>query len=63
MINKKSKIYRINNEFCGYQITYINSNLVKCVPLDEDNTDYQTIQKWIAEGGTVIDNSPTQENI
>ena len=26
------------------------------VPLDEANTDYQAIQEWIAEGGTVIDN-------
>ena len=28
------------------------------VPLDEANTDYQAIQEWIANGGTVIDNSP-----
>ena len=28
----------------------------KSVPLDEANTDYQAIQEWIAEGGTVIDN-------
>ena len=33
------------------------------VPLDPANTDYQAIQKWIAEGGVVIDNPPTQENI
>ena len=28
------------------------------VPNDEANTDYQAIQKWIADGGTVIDNPP-----
>ena len=28
------------------------------VPLDEANTDYQAIQQWIADGGTVIDNPP-----
>ena len=28
----------------------------KLVPLDEANTDYQAIQEWIADGGTVIDN-------
>jgi hypothetical protein len=28
------------------------------VPLDEANTDYQAIQEWIADGGTVIDNPP-----
>jgi hypothetical protein len=26
------------------------------VPLDTSNTDYQAIQEWIADGGTVIDN-------
>ena len=28
------------------------------VPHDESNTDYQKIQEWIADGGTVIDNPP-----
>ena len=51
------KIYnKITNEFSCYKITYENSNIEKFVPLDPDNTDYQEIQKWIAEGGTVIDN-------
>ena len=26
------------------------------IPLEPNNTDYQTIQEWIADGGTVIDN-------
>ena len=26
------------------------------IPLHEANTDYQEIQQWIADGGTVIDN-------
>ena len=55
-INTITKNYGINNTFCSYQITYVNSNLVRSVPLDEANTDYQEIQKWIADGGTVIDN-------
>jgi hypothetical protein len=38
------------------QVTYVNSNLIASVPLDEANTDYQAIQEWIAEGNTVIDN-------
>ena len=57
-INTITKNYGINNTFCSYQVTYVNSNLVKSVPLDEANTDYQEIQKWIADGGTVIDNPP-----
>ena len=28
------------------------------IPLDEANTDYQAIQQWIADGGTIIDNPP-----
>ena len=56
MINTVTKNYGINNEFVSYQVTYVNSNRVKSVPLDEANTDYQAIQEWIQEGNTVIDN-------
>ena len=56
-INTVTKNYDgITNEFCSYQVTYVNSNRVKSVPLDETNSDYQAIQEWIAEGGVVIDN-------
>ena len=34
----------------------MTDNTVLFVPLDEANTDYQAIQEWIADGGTVIDN-------
>ena len=56
MINTVTKIYDMDNEFSSYQVTYVNSNIEKSVPLDEANTDYQAIQEWIADGGTVIDN-------
>ena len=57
MINTVTKIYDIfSNNFTAYKVTYVNSNIVKSVPLDEANTDYQAIQEWIADGGTVIDN-------
>ena len=46
-----------NSEFINYRVTYDNG-IVASVPLDEANTDYQAIQTWIADGGTVIDNSP-----
>ena len=58
MIETVTKNYGINNEFLRYQVTYINSNRVKSVPLDEANTDYQAILTWIADGGTVVDNPP-----
>ena len=45
-------------QFKSYTITYVNSNIQKSVPLDEANTDYQAIQTWIADGGTVVDNPP-----
>ena len=49
------KIYFIN-QFTSYKITYEDSNIQLSVPLNPANTDYQAIQKWIAEGGEVIDN-------
>ena len=55
MIDTVTKNY-LNGDFVSYQVTYVNSNRVKSVPLDEANTDYQAIQEWIAEGNTVIDN-------
>ena len=56
MIDTVTKNYNYENEFCSYQVTYVNSNRVKSVPLDEANSDYQAIQEWIQEGNTVIDN-------
>jgi len=54
-INTIKKNY-FNEEFVSYQITYVDSNVEKSVPLDEANTDYQAIQEWIAAGNEVIDN-------
>jgi hypothetical protein len=63
MINTVEKKYKEdNNNFVCYKMTTLD-NKEYFVPLDEANTDYQAIQKWIAEGGVVIDNPPTQENI
>ena len=55
MIETVTKNY-FENEFVSYQVTYVNSNIIKSVPLDPANSDYQAIQEWIAEGNTVIDN-------
>ena len=58
-IDTVTKLYSgMNNEHTGYKVTYVNSNQISLVPLDTENSDYQTIQQWIADGGTVIDNPP-----
>ena len=56
MIEKVEKNY-IDGIFKNYKITKSNGR-VWLVPLAEDNTDYQAIQEWIADGNTVIDNKP-----
>ena len=59
MIDTVTKNYEpIDNTFCSYQVTYVNSNRVKSVPLDPANTDYQAIMEYIENGGEVIDNPP-----
>ena len=55
MINTVEKIYNWENIFQTYKVTYVDGK-ISFVPLDEANTDYQAIQEWIADGGTVIDN-------
>jgi len=60
MISKENiisveKNYNVYVNFVSYKTTY-NTDKICFVPLDETNTDYQAIQEWIANGGTVIDN-------
>ena len=43
----------ITNKPCAYKVTRVNSNLISYVPLAPANTDYQTIQKWVAKGNTI----------
>jgi len=55
-INTVEKTYSfITKEFVNYKVT-TNENVVWFVPLNSENTDYETIQEWIKDGGTVIDN-------
>ena len=44
----------ISGKFENYKI--VLNGVTKFVPIDEAYTDYQAIQEWIADGGTVIDN-------
>ena len=57
-INTVEKTYSfITKEFVNYKVT-TNKNVVWFVPLNSENTDYQRLQEWIADGGTVVDNPP-----
>jgi uncharacterized pyridoxamine 5'-phosphate oxidase family protein len=55
MINSVEKIY-IDGETNKFCFKLIRNNETLFVPNNEANTDYQAIQEWIADGGTVIDN-------
>jgi hypothetical protein len=59
MIIEVEKCYGLGG-FCSYRMKKNNEDIF--VPLDEANTDYQAIQEWIAEGNTVIDNPPQENN-
>jgi len=56
MIETVTKNY-LNGNFVSYQVTHRDSDIVKSVPLDEANSDYQAIQEWAKiEGNNIIDN-------
>ena len=47
----KAKYFKVDNRNTSILAT-INGKDV-CVPLDEDNIDYQAILKWVADGNTI----------
>jgi len=55
MITLVKKNYnKYNNEFESYELT--KNGITMCVPLDEENRDYQEIQEWAKiEGNNIID--------
>ena len=55
MINIVEKIYYQNSFSNMYKVTF-KDGTISFVPHNEANRHYQAIQKWIAEGGEVIDN-------
>ena len=57
MITMVKKVY-YGGKHVGYDMT--KDDETSSVPLDEANTDYQAIQEWIADGGTVIDNGGSE---
>jgi hypothetical protein len=64
MIKNVEKMYSLTSPIVfvkTYKVT-LNNDTVIYVPLDPANSDYQAIQEWIKEGGTVIDNPPQENN-
>ena len=60
MINTVEKMYNEYGTSSGtYKVTNQDGTIL-WVPNDEANTDYQAIQEWIADGGTVIDNGGSE---
>ena len=59
-------IVSVTKVYCSYSNTFQSYLMEKddgitySVPLDPANTDYQAIQEWIEEGGTVIDNGGSE---
>ena len=41
-------------ELANYQTT-LDDNTIHCVPHAADNTDYQAILEWVAEGNTIAE--------
>ena len=53
-INKaKYRCYGSETEPSSITVELKDSNVVFSVPLNPENTDYQEIQKWVAEGNTI----------
>ena len=48
----KKKKFRPEGEVTSYEITMQDGTYIS-VPLDEANTDYQAILKWVEEGNTI----------
>jgi hypothetical protein len=45
---------KVNNEQGNYECIKANiDNVIKFIPLDEGNIDYQAIQEWVAAGNTI----------
>mgnify|MGYP003657001966 FL=1 len=60
MIKSVTKIWSYNrdteqNDILGSYKMILQDDKIKFVPLDEANSDYQEIQKWVADGNTIAE--------
>lgn len=51
-----STVKKLNYEgkLVAYKVTYSNSDVPASVPIDTENTDYQTVLEWAAIDGNTI---------
>lgn len=45
-------MYQLQKNLKGEVISIWHQETLSCIPLDENNTDYQKYLKWVAEGNT-----------
>ena len=53
ILNVKKLNSPVDNQLSSYLVTTDNDNVRITVPIAEDNTDYQNILEWVAEGNTI----------
>ena len=57
-MNSKKAEYRYygsETEPNSIRVELNDSNIVLCVPINSENTDYQRIQEWVKEGNKIED--------
>ncbi len=60
MIKSVTKIWSYNrdteqDDILGSYKMVLQDDTISFVPLDEANSDYQEIQKWVADGNTIAE--------
>ena len=53
ILNVKKLNSPIDGKLSSYLVITDNNKIQLTVPIAEDNTDYQAILKWVAEGNTI----------
>tara|TARA_R100001224_G_C3977319_1_gene134647 strand:+ start:597 stop:776 length:180 start_codon:yes stop_codon:yes gene_type:complete len=53
ILNVKKLNSPIDGKLSSYLVITDNKEIQLTVPIAEDNTDYQAILKWVAEGNTI----------
>ena len=49
------RYYGSETEPTSIRVELNDSNIVLCVPINSENTDYQRIQEWVAKGNKIED--------